>query len=62
MLDKIYNNLEWVFGVLAILLVAVICYGFGSQAKEAKVCHQIGGVYVQTYSGYKCIHATEIDL
>jgi hypothetical protein len=62
MFDKILDNSEYVFGALGILLVAVICYGFGSQAKEAKVCHQIGGVYVKAYSGYKCIHATEIDL
>ena len=63
MLDKIYDNLEYVFGVLAILLVAVICYGLGSQAKTNKICDQVGGVYVQTWSdGYKCIMATEITL
>jgi len=62
MLDKIYNNLDYLFGVLAVLLLAVICYGLGSEAKEAKVCKQIGGVYVKVYSGYKCLHATEIDL
>jgi len=62
MLDKIYDNLDWVFGVLAILLLAVICYGLGSESKTNKVCDQIGGVYVKTYVGYKCIHATEIAL
>jgi hypothetical protein len=62
MLDKIYNNIEWIFGVLAVLLLAVLCYGLGSQSKTNKVCEQIGGVYVQTWNGYKCIHATEITL
>jgi hypothetical protein len=62
MLDKIYNNVEWIFGVIAVLLLAVICYGLGSQSKTNKVCEQIGGVYVQTWNGYKCIHATEITL
>lgn len=62
MLDKIYDNLDWVFGVLAILLLAVICYGLGSESKTNKVCDQIGGVYVKTYVGYKCIQATEITL
>ena len=63
MLDKIYDNLEYVFGVLAILLVAVICYGLGSEARTNKLCKQLGGVYVQTWSdGYTCIQATEITL
>jgi hypothetical protein len=62
MFEKILDNSEWIFGALAVLLLAVICYGLGSEAKEAKVCKQIGGVYVKVYSGYKCIHATEIDL
>ena len=62
MLDKIYNNLEWVFGVSGILLLALICYGLGSQSKTNKFCDQIGGVYVQTWNGYKCIMATEITL
>ena len=62
MLDKIYDNLEYVFGVLAILLVAAICYGLGSESNKNKICNQIGGVYVKTWNGHKCIHATEIDL
>jgi hypothetical protein len=62
MFDKILDNSDYVFGVLAVLLLAVICYGLGSEAKEAKVCKQIGGVYVKAYSGYKCLHATEIEL
>jgi hypothetical protein len=62
MLDKIYNNVEWIFGVLAVLLLAVLCYGLGSQSKTNKFCDQIGGVYVQTWNGYKCIMATEITL
>jgi hypothetical protein len=62
MLDKIYNNVEWVFGVIAVLLLAVLCYGLGSQSKTNKFCDQIGGIYVQTWNGYKCIMATEITL
>jgi hypothetical protein len=62
MLDKIYNNLDWVFGVIAVLLLALICYSLGSQSKTNKVCEQIGGVYVQTWNGHKCIHASEITL
>ena len=62
MFDKILDNSDYVFGVLAVLLLAVICYGLGSEAKEAKICKQIGGVYVKVYSGYKCLHITEIDL
>jgi hypothetical protein len=62
MFDKLLDNVEYMMGGLAVILLALICYGLGSQAKEAKVCQQIGGVYVQTYSGYKCLHVTEIDL
>jgi len=63
MIDKIYNNLDYVFGVLAVLLLAVICYGLGSQSQTNKLCNQVGGVYVQTWSsGYVCIMATEITL
>lgn len=63
MFDKLLNNVEYIFGGLAVLLVAVLCYGLGSQAKTNKICDQLGGVYVQTWSdGYKCIMATEITL
>ena len=62
MLDKIYDNFHYVFGVLLIIALAGICYGLGSESNKNKICGQIGGVYVQTWHGYKCIHATEIDL
>jgi hypothetical protein len=60
--DKIMDNIHYVFGVLGIVLLALICYGLGSQSKTNKFCDQIGGVYVQTWNGYKCIHVTEITL
>lgn len=63
MIDKILNNIEYVFGVLAVVLLALICYNLGSEAKTNKVCKQLNGVYVQTWGdGYTCIMATEIDI
>jgi hypothetical protein len=62
MFDKIYNNLHWVFAVVAVILVAAVCYGLGEQSNKNKICNQIGGVYVKTYQGYRCIHAAEIEL
>jgi hypothetical protein len=63
MIDKIYNNLDWVFGVALILLVAALAYGLGSESRTNKLCKQLGGVYVQTWSdGHTCIMATEISL
>ena len=63
MIHKILNNLGYAFAVLAIVLFAVICYGLGSESRTNKLCKQLGGVYVQTWSdGHACIHATEISL
>jgi len=63
MIDKILNNLDYVFGALLIVLVAALGYGLGSESQSNKLCKQIGGVYVQTWSdGYICIHAQEISL
>jgi hypothetical protein len=63
MIDKILNNLDYAFGALLIVLVAALGYGLGSESQSNKLCKQIGGVYVQTWSnGYVCIHATEITL
>ena len=63
MFDKLLDSAEYIMGGIAVLLLAVICYGLGSQAKTNKICDQVGGVYVQTWSdGYKCIMATEITL
>jgi len=63
MIDKILNNLDYAFGALLIVLVAVLGYGLGSESQSNKLCKQIGGVYVQTWSnGYVCIHAQEISL
>ena len=63
MFDKLLDSVEYVMGGIAVLLVAVLCYGLGSQAKTNRICDQVGGMYVQTWSdGYKCIMATEIPL
>ena len=63
MIDKILNNLDWLFGAALIVLVAALGYGLGSQSQTNKLCNQVGGVYVQTWSsGYVCIMATEITL
>jgi hypothetical protein len=63
MIDKILNNLDYVFGAALIVLIAALGYGLGSESQTNKLCKQIGGIYVQTWSdGHVCIHATEITL
>ena len=63
MFDKLLDSLDYIVGGFLVLLLAVLCYGLGSQAKTNKICEQVGGMYVQTWSdGYKCIMATEIPL
>ena len=63
MFDKLLSSVEYIMGGVFVLLLAVLCYGLGSQAKTNKICEQVGGMYVQTWSdGYKCIMATEITL
>jgi hypothetical protein len=63
MIDKILNNLDYVFGAALIVLIAALGYGLGSQSQTNKLCKQVGGVYVQTWSdGYVCIMSTEITL
>ena len=63
MFDKLLDSVEYIMGGIFVLLLAVLCYGLGSQAKTNKICEQVGGMYVQTWNdGYKCIMATEIAL
>lgn len=63
MFDKLLNSADYILGGFFVLLLAVLCYGLGSQAKTNKICEQVGGVYVRTWSdGYKCIMATEVTL
>ena len=63
MFDKLLDSVEYIMGGLFVLLLAVLCYGLGSQAKTNKICDQLGGMYVQTWSdGYKCVMLTEIPL
>jgi hypothetical protein len=62
MWDKIYQNREYVFGAVLVVIFALLGYGLGSQSQTNKLCDQVGGVYVQTWNGYKCIMATEITL
>ena len=63
MFDKIYQNREYIFGAALVVAFALIGYGLGSESKSNKLCKQLGGVYVQTWSdGYTCIMTTEIPL
>jgi len=63
MFDKIYQNREYIAGAVLVVAFALIGYGLGSESKTNKLCKQLGGVYVQTWSdGYTCIMATEITL
>ena len=63
MLDKIYQNRPYVFGAVLIVIFALLGYGLGSESKSNKLCKQLGGVYVQTWSeGHVCILAQEIPL
>lgn len=60
--ESFWDNIWWIMLALLFVFVALAFYGAGVQATKDKVCNQIGGVYVQTWNGHKCIHATEIDL
>lgn len=60
--DKIMDNVWWIIIILLFVFVAGSFYNLGSQSQTNKFCDQIGGVYVQTWSGHTCIHATEITL
>ena len=63
MFDKIYQNREYIFGAVLIVAFALVGYGLGSESKTNKLCKQLGGIYVQTWSdGYACIHSQEIPL
>jgi len=62
MTEKITDNFHYVWIGLAIMTVVLICYGLGSQTNKNKLCNENQGVYVKTWNGYKCIHATEIEL
>jgi hypothetical protein len=63
MFDKIYQNRHYVFGAVLIVAFAAVGYGLGSESKSNKLCKQLGGVYVQTWSeGHVCILAQEIPL
>jgi hypothetical protein len=63
MFDKLLNSADYILGGFFVLLVAVLCYGLGSEAKTNKICDQLGGMYIQTWSsGYKCVMLTEIPL
>jgi hypothetical protein len=62
MFDKIMDNVYWVFLALVIVLLAGTFYSLGSQNAHNKICNDIGGVYVKTYEGNKCLHTVEITL
>lgn len=63
MFDKLLNFRDYIIGGIFVVLVALLGYGLGSESKSNKLCKQLGGVYVQTWSdGYTCIMTTEIPL
>jgi hypothetical protein len=62
MFDKIMDNVYWVFFALVIVLLAGTFYNLGSHNARNKICNDIGGTYVKTYEGDKCLHAVEITL
>jgi len=60
--EGFWDNFYWILLVLLFVFIAVAFYSLGSQSKTNKFCDQVGGVYVQTWNGHKCIMATEITL
>ena len=63
MFDKLIDKSNWILGVVFVAIIAVLGYGLGSEAKTNKICDQLGGMYIQTWSsGYKCVMLTEIPL
>lgn len=62
MFEKIMDNLEYVFGAVLIVLIAVLGYNLGSSSRKNEICQKIGGVYVHTYEGNRCLYVKEIDL
>jgi hypothetical protein len=63
MFDKLLNSADYILGGIFVLVIALLCYGLGSEAKTNRICDQLGGMYVQTWSsGYKCVMLTEIPL
>jgi hypothetical protein len=61
-INSFWDNFYWVLLGLLFVFVAGTFYNLGSESAKYKVCKQVGGVYVQTYYGYKCIHGSEIEL
>jgi hypothetical protein len=60
--DKFFDNFGTILLGLLFVFVAGTFYNLGSESAKNKICKQVGGVYVQTYHGYKCIHGSEIEL
>jgi hypothetical protein len=63
MIDKIMDNVWWIIVIILFVFVAGSFYNLGLESRTNKLCKQLGGVYVQTWSdGHACIHATEVPL
>jgi len=60
--EGFWEHFDKVLLALLFVFVAGSFYNLGSDIAKNKVCDQIGGVYVKTYIGYKCLHITEITL
>jgi hypothetical protein len=62
MFDKILDNFEYICGAILIVLIAVLGYNLGSSSRKNEICQKIGGVYVSTYEGNRCLYVKEIEL
>jgi hypothetical protein len=61
--EGFWDNFYWILLGLLFVFIAGTFYALGSESRTNKLCKQLGGVYVQTWSdGHTCIMATEISL
>ena len=59
------KSIDWLKRSLIAVVVVVIlfcAYRMGVYNNRNALCDQVGGIYINTYTGNKCIIATEIPL
>ena len=70
-MDKIIDNFYdkpltfWVSGIVCILVIIASVHGIytvGVRNTHQALCDQLGGIYINTYTGNKCIIAKEVPL
>lgn len=70
-MDKIIDNFYdkpltfWVSGWVCILVIIASVHGIytvGVRNTHQALCDQLGGIYINTYTGNKCIIAKEVPL